>query len=158
MKNLNWNDWSTALPDLDLCVHPAVIAVARVLVNNPEFMLWLGHEHPVMLPLEPIAMITAAALIRVRNRFGKWDQTRVRCGVSPEKFDDAIGVPGLLNALWSAGIVESTESNAVYLHPAKGLLPKAYDFAKRKDAEAERERRLAEVRLKTLAGLSSPTQ
>lgn len=156
MNRLLWKEWAEAFPSDDLPHHPTVLKVARALSDSRAFQRWLGHELPIVLPLEPVALIAVAALCRVRNRFGKWDLDAVKLTVPPGRFDEEMAVPGLLDAMWAAGLIENVEANAIWVKSRPGHFPKGYDQALADRAENERR---AEVKARMdhiLTGLVTP--
>lgn len=156
MRRLMWREWAEVFPGGDLCCHPVVLDVARALAGNMNFFRWLGHEHPVVMSLEPIAMIAVAALCRVRNRFGKFDISEIVVNVRPDRLDDEIGVPGLMDALWAAGMVQDASRDSFRLKPRPGSFPRGYDEALEERARKGHNAELASIRQSVLTGMSSP--
>lgn len=156
MRRLMWREWAETFPGGDLACHPVVIDVARALSGNMNFLRWLGHDHPVVMSLEPIAMIAVAALCRIRNRFGKFDISEITVNVRPDRLDDEIGVPGLMDALWAAGMVQETTAISFRLKHRPGSFPRGYDEALEGRARKWHNAELASIRQSVLVGMSSP--
>lgn len=158
MRRLMWREWAEAFPGADLACHPVVIDVARSLAGSMQFLRWLGHDHPVVMSLEPIAMIAVAALCRIRNRFGKFDVSEIIVNVRPDRLDDEIGVPGLMDALWAAGMVQEAGATSFRLKPKPGSFPRGYDEALEERARKGRNAELDSIRQSVLVGMSSPVR
>lgn len=156
MRKIWWKEWTLNFPGGDLICHPVIIAVARSLSLNPRFMRWMGHVHPVIMPLEPIAMITVAALCRIRVRYGYWDTAPIEIKIRPERFDEEIGVPGLFDALWAGELIERVTADGFVLRPKPGSFPKNYEGHFAKKEKAEQEAALSSLRKSVLCGMASP--
>lgn len=138
-----------------LC-HPVVLAVARSLSASAKFMRWMGHAHPVVMPLEPIAMIALATLIRIHVRYGKWDASPVKINVRAERFDEEIGVPGILDAMWAADLIGSMTKDSIIIRAKPGAFPKNYEASFEARDRAKAAAALSAVRESVLCGMASP--
>lgn len=151
-----WREWIEAFPGGDLVSHPVVLDVARSLAGNMNFLRWIGHDHPVMMSLEPIAMIAVAALGRIRCRYGHFEISEIIVPIRPDRLDDEIGVPGLMDALWAAGMVQDATKDNFRLKPKPGSFPRGYDAALEKRETQRRHAELAKIRQTVLVGMTSP--
>ena len=156
MRQVMWRDWAEAFPDADMVTHPIVLAIARSLASNRDFLKWMGHDHPVMMSLEPIAMVAVTALCRMRIRFGKWDVSFVHVPHRPDRFDDEIGVPGMMDALWAGDMIESVTKTGFRLKSKAGSFPRGYDEHLEEKAKERKQAALAELRQSVLVGMASP--
>lgn len=158
MQKVMWREWCEDFPDADIVTHPVVMAIARSLSMNLDFLKWMGHDHPVMMSLEPIAMIAVTALSRMRILYGKWDISFVVVPVRTERFDDAIGIPGMMDALWAAEMIESVSKTGFRLKSKPGSFPRGYDEHLEKKAKERKQAAFAELRQSVLVGMASPVR
>lgn len=156
MRAIWWKEWAELFPGADMAAHPVVVAIARRLADNMRFLNWMGHEHPVVMSLEPIALIVVATLCRIRVRYGKWDAKPTMIPVRPDRFDETIGVPGMMDGLWAGDLVESVDRNGFIMRGKPGAFPKNYDETLEKRSKAQEEASLAAVRQSVLIGMASP--
>ncbi len=158
MRQVMWREWAEAFPDADMVTHPIVLAIARSLASNRDFLKWMGHDHPVTMSLEPIAMIAVTVLCRMRIRYGKWDAKPVNVPVRPDRFDDTIGVPGMMDALWAGELIESVTPKSFWIKPSPGSFPKGYDEHLEGKAKERKQAALAQLRQSVLVGMASPVR